>query len=114
LQQMKFGETFFPYNPASLKISYAKHIIPRFSPFGGSIVENYGSEPIRVSGEGELPGPAASAAFAAVKTAFSGNASQTLIAGEESFPAFFETLTWEADAQSGAIRYRFSFVEEVG
>lgn len=113
MQQMKFGDMVFPYNPASLKISYAKHIISRFSPFGGSMVENYGKEPIQVSGEGELPGPAAATAFAVIQSAFAGNTSQTLAVGEESFPAFFETLTWEMDAQSGTVRYRFSFVEDV-
>lgn len=112
MQQMKFGELTFPYNPASVKLSFTKHIVPRFSPFSGSVVQNYGKEPRRVTGAGELLGTGAETLFQQIRQAFDSNESSVLELEGESFTAFFEALSCERDAQSRCVRYQFGFVED--
>lgn len=111
MNRMSFGTYAFPYNPESLKISHTRRIVTRFSPLCGSLVEDYGLEPIRVSGEGEFFGASAETEFTALVEVFKTEGKRNLIVGGETLSAYFESLTVIRGAESRAIRFHFEFVE---
>ncbi len=111
MNRMSFGNYAFPYNPESLKISRSRRIVTRFSPLCGSLVEAYGAEPIRVSGEGEFFGESAETALTELIQEFETGEKHTLKVGGESFFAYFENLTVVRNAETRAIRFLFEFVE---
>lgn len=111
MNRMTFGMYTFPYNPESLKISHSRRVITRFSPFCGSLADDYGLEAVRVSGEGEFSGTTAETELETLVREFKTGGKRILVVGGEIFPAYFESLTVIRGAETRAVRFHFEFVE---
>ncbi len=111
MNRMTFGMYTFPYNPESLKISHSRRVITRFSPFCGSMTEDYGAEAVHVSGEGEFLGRTAETELETLIREFKAGGKRNLVVGGELFPAYFENLTVIRGTESEAVRFHFEFIE---
>ncbi len=111
MDRMIFGVYTFPYNPDTLKISHTRRVITRFSPFCGSVTEDYGLEAIRVSGEGEFCGAQAEKELQSLIDEFKAGGKRVLVVGGEILSACFENLTVIRSVSSEAVRFQFEFVE---
>lgn len=112
VEKLRFRGVDFTVNPKTLKVQREKKYVRLLSP-EGPVVQEVGRQPAQVSGEGELYGEGAQAAYQNLVGLFQMEGSGYLqVPGEEPMQAYFAGLGSLRRAGPEVLRYSFTFVED--
>lgn len=113
LPALRFNGDILPYNPHTLRVSYARDIKRISVPYRGEIQGDYGKRARAVTGEGELCGDNALDIFLNLADIHGSGSSGILsIPDIPPFEAVLTELSLTREPKDGVIGYTFKFLEK--
>lgn len=113
LARLRYKGKELAYNKKNFNFSKERNIVKLFSPFCGSIIQEFGFKPATITGRGEFYGNTARAQYDELYSLFLQGSSGILhIMGQKPFLAYFASVEELHRDNSQVVSYSFKFIED--
>ena len=115
LSAMRYKDYVWPHNPERYQVSFRRRLVTHKVPFGGTVIQDLGSQYRIMEGEGEFVGDGAYDEFKKLLTVFGEGGVGLLVHPVwQTERAYFANLELAEEPRSNYVRYRFTFWEDSG